>query len=102
MHHLKYQNNHTDIVVVFTIILNVEEILIFRLKKVSGNEGLKHNNNFVYNDEYTKMKLFTYRVQKPELANKVIFNNLNLGGVHFTGSTNVFKNIWKTIGNNIE
>ena len=38
---------------------------------------------------------------KPELANKVIFNNSDLGGIHFTGSTHVFKNIWKTIGNNI-
>ena len=38
---------------------------------------------------------------KPELANKLIFNNSNLGGIHFTGSTHVFKNIWKTIGNNI-
>ena len=38
---------------------------------------------------------------KPELANKLIFNNSDLGGIHFTGSTHVFKNIWKTIGNNI-
>ena len=38
---------------------------------------------------------------KPETANKIIFNSPDLGGVHFTGSTPVFKNIWKTIGNNI-
>ena len=38
---------------------------------------------------------------KPEAANKIIFNSPDLGGVHFTGSTHVFKNIWKTIGNNI-
>ena len=38
---------------------------------------------------------------KPELANKIIFNDPDLGGIHFTGSTKVFKNIWKTIGNNI-
>ena len=38
---------------------------------------------------------------RPETANKVIFTHPDLGGVHFTGSTHVFKNIWKTIGNNI-
>ena len=36
-----------------------------------------------------------------EISNEV-FNHKDFAGVHFTGSTNVFKNIWKNIGNNIE
>ena len=32
---------------------------------------------------------------------KVIFNNRDFAGLHFTGSTNVFRNLWQTIGNNI-
>ncbi|MBK5277749.1 MAG: L-glutamate gamma-semialdehyde dehydrogenase [Bacteroidia bacterium] len=34
-------------------------------------------------------------------AGEVIFNHRDFGGIHFTGSTGVFQNIWKTIGNNI-
>jgi 1-pyrroline-5-carboxylate dehydrogenase len=36
----------------------------------------------------------------PEAA-EVIFNHRDFAGIHFTGSTEVFQNIWKTIGNNI-
>jgi 1-pyrroline-5-carboxylate dehydrogenase len=32
---------------------------------------------------------------------EVIFNHPDFAGIHFTGSTGVFQNIWKTIGNNI-
>lgn len=32
----------------------------------------------------------------------VIFSHRDFAGVHFTGSTNTFKNMWKTIGNNID
>ncbi|RLG75132.1 MAG: 1-pyrroline-5-carboxylate dehydrogenase [Thermoprotei archaeon] len=32
---------------------------------------------------------------------KIVFSNPNLAGVHFTGSTETFKKIWKTIGENI-
>ena len=32
----------------------------------------------------------------------VIFNHKDFAGLHFTGSTNVFRTLWKTIGNNIE
>ncbi|MDH4221900.1 MAG: L-glutamate gamma-semialdehyde dehydrogenase [candidate division Zixibacteria bacterium] len=32
---------------------------------------------------------------------EVILNHENLAGVHFTGSTSVFQNMWKTIGENI-
>ena len=32
---------------------------------------------------------------------EVIFNHKDFAGLHFTGSTNVFRNLWKTIGNNI-
>jgi 1-pyrroline-5-carboxylate dehydrogenase len=32
---------------------------------------------------------------------EVIFNHRDFAGIHFTGSTGVFQNIWKTIGNNI-
>jgi len=31
----------------------------------------------------------------------VVMNDPNLAGVHFTGSTATFQNMWKTIGNNI-
>ena len=34
-------------------------------------------------------------------AGEVIFNHRDFGGIHFTGSTGVFRNIWKTIGDNI-
>ena len=33
---------------------------------------------------------------------KVIFENENFAGLHFTGSTEVFRALWKGIGNNIE
>ena len=35
-------------------------------------------------------------------AGDVIFNHPEFSGLHFTGSTKVFKNLWKTIGNNID
>ena len=34
-------------------------------------------------------------------AGEVIFDHPDFAGIHFTGSTSVFQNIWKTIGNNI-
>ena len=39
-------------------------------------------------------------VSGPE-AGKVIFSHPDFAGIHFTGSTGVFQNIWKEIGNNI-
>jgi len=35
------------------------------------------------------------------VAGEVIFNHHDFAGIHFTGSTPVFQNIWQTIGNNI-
>src|SRR5690606_32750384 len=35
------------------------------------------------------------------VAGEVIFNHPDFAGIHFTGSTKVFQEIWKTIGNNI-
>jgi 1-pyrroline-5-carboxylate dehydrogenase len=35
-------------------------------------------------------------------AGEVIFSHPDFAGIHFTGSTGVFQNIWKTIGNNIQ
>src|ERR1700744_2594171 len=35
------------------------------------------------------------------VAGDVIFNHRDFAGIHFTGSTGVFQNIWQTIGNNI-
>ncbi len=35
------------------------------------------------------------------VAGDVIFNHPDFAGIHFTGSTGVFQDIWKTIGNNI-
>ena len=37
----------------------------------------------------------------PEMITKVAFENANLSGVHFTGSTFVFKKLWESIGKNI-
>lgn len=34
-------------------------------------------------------------------AAEVIFNHKDFAGIHFTGSTEVFQNIWQTIGKNI-
>ncbi|MEJ8803206.1 L-glutamate gamma-semialdehyde dehydrogenase [Pontibacter sp. H249] len=34
-------------------------------------------------------------------AGDAIFNHSDFAGIHFTGSTGVFQNIWKTIGTNI-
>jgi 1-pyrroline-5-carboxylate dehydrogenase len=36
----------------------------------------------------------------PDAAD-IIFNHRDFAGIHFTGSTEVFQNIWQTIGNNI-
>lgn len=35
------------------------------------------------------------------VAGDVIFSHRDFAGIHFTGSTGVFQDIWKTIGNNI-
>lgn len=40
-------------------------------------------------------------VDGPTTGN-IIFNHPSFAGLHFTGSTGVFQNIWKTIGNNIQ
>jgi 1-pyrroline-5-carboxylate dehydrogenase len=37
----------------------------------------------------------------PEIGD-VIFNHKDFAGLHFTGSTGVFKHLWKTIGTNID
>ena len=38
----------------------------------------------------------------PEMITNTILENSNFSGIHFTGSTKIFKDIWKKIGNNIE
>lgn len=35
-------------------------------------------------------------------AGEVIFNHPDFAGIHFTGSTAVFQQVWKSIGNNIQ
>ena len=35
------------------------------------------------------------------LVGEIIFKHEDFGGIHFTGSTNVFRNIWKAIGEHI-
>lgn len=35
-------------------------------------------------------------------AGEIIFNHTDFAGLHFTGSTQVFQTLWKTIGNNIQ
>lgn len=36
------------------------------------------------------------------VAGDVVFNHKDFAGLHFTGSTAVFRHLWKSIGNNIE
>jgi len=38
---------------------------------------------------------------EPEMTSKIVFEHEDFAGVHFTGSTKVFRSIWKNIGNNI-
>jgi len=38
---------------------------------------------------------------KASEISEVVLNDQNLAGIHFTGSTAVFQNMWKTIGQNI-
>ncbi len=38
---------------------------------------------------------------KASMISETIFNHADFAGIHFTGSTEVFQDIWKTIGNNI-
>ncbi|PWJ55235.1 1-pyrroline-5-carboxylate dehydrogenase [Dyadobacter jejuensis] len=35
-------------------------------------------------------------------AGDIVFSHPDFAGIHFTGSTSVFKTIWKTIGNNLD
>jgi 1-pyrroline-5-carboxylate dehydrogenase len=35
------------------------------------------------------------------VAGEVIFKHKDFAGIHFTGSTSVFRHIWQTIGNNL-
>ena len=37
----------------------------------------------------------------PQMISETVFASRDFAGIHFTGSTHVFKDIWKTIGNNI-
>lgn len=37
----------------------------------------------------------------PVLVTDIALNNSNLSGIHFTGSTNVFKQLWGKVGSNI-
>ncbi len=38
----------------------------------------------------------------PQETSDIVFSHPDFAGLHYTGSTKVFKNIWKTIGNNID
>ncbi len=38
----------------------------------------------------------------PQETSDIVFGHPEFAGLHYTGSTTVFKNIWKTIGNNID
>ena len=37
----------------------------------------------------------------PEMITNIALENFNLSGIHFTGSTHVFKEIWSKVGANI-
>lgn len=37
-----------------------------------------------------------------DIVGDVVLKDENLAGIHFTGSTEVFRHMWKTVGNNIE
>lgn len=40
-------------------------------------------------------------ITDPQETSDIVFAHPEFAGLHFTGSTDVFKNIWQTIGNNI-
>lgn len=40
-------------------------------------------------------------ITDPQETSDIVFAHPDFAGLHFTGSTEVFKNIWQTIGNNI-
>lgn len=40
-------------------------------------------------------------ITDPQETADIVFNHPDFAGLHYTGSTTVFQNIWKTIGNNI-
>lgn len=70
----------------------------------------KPSNTQVYS-AHVLMKIFMAAGVPPGVINliypsgpdaaEVIFNHPDFAGIHFTGSTEVFQNIWQTIGNNI-
>ena len=60
------------------------EILIDLLKEAGVPDGVI---NVIYGD--------------PVAISNEVFASPDFAGLHFTGSTNVFKNLWKQIGNNI-
>jgi 1-pyrroline-5-carboxylate dehydrogenase len=37
----------------------------------------------------------------PVMVSDILLNDPDLGGIHFTGSTTVFQNLWRTVGDNI-
>lgn len=39
---------------------------------------------------------------KASMIGDIVINHEDLNGIHFTGSTDVFNNMWKTVGSNIE
>jgi 1-pyrroline-5-carboxylate dehydrogenase len=70
----------------------------------------KPSNTQVYS-AYVLMKIFREAGVPPGVINliypsgpdaaEVIFSHPDFAGIHFTGSTEVFQNIWQSIGNNI-
>ena len=61
---------------------------------------------------YYLMKIFQEAGMPPGVINfipgsgsmigDIVLNHRDLAGIHFTGSTNVFNHLWKSVGNNVE
>ncbi len=78
---------------------------------IAGNTVLwKPASNAVYSS-YVVYKLFqaaglpdgviNFIPGNPREIGDIVLANENLSGIHFTGSTKVFQNMWTTVGNNI-
>ena len=65
---------------------------------------MKKIQNYIHGKitSHSKKDLSVIDPSTGEEISKVVFEDKNFAGLHFTGSTNVFRTLWKAIGNNIE
>lgn len=77
-----------------------------------GNSVVWKPSNYSVVSNYYTMKLFqeaglpdgviNFIPGDPELVTKVILSHVDFAGLHYTGSSQVFRHLWKNIGQNID